>query len=204
LRITLFRLLERLARSTELAEPIYEFGSYRVPGQRHLPTVRSYFPGKRFVGCDLQPGPGVDEVQDLHALTLPDASVGAALLFDTIEHVRDPFRALHEIRRCLKPGGILVMTSHWYFPIHAYPDDYWRFTASAFRELLREYDLVTCDMFGLSRLPHTVIGVASAGVGPPGQADTLRSVVAEWGKRDASTWKEFAMEMTPPRILIPA
>jgi hypothetical protein len=35
---------------------------------------------------DLQPGTGVDQVQDLHALGLADESSGTALILDTIEH----------------------------------------------------------------------------------------------------------------------
>jgi SAM-dependent methyltransferase len=204
MRITLLKLLDALTREVELPEPIYEFGSFRVPGQRHLREVSSYFPGKRYVGCDLSPGPGVDEIQDLHQLTLADATVGTALLFDTIEHVRNPWQALAEVRRTLRPGGVLVMSSVWYFPIHAYPDDYWRFTASAFRELLQGYHLVTADMFGLARLPHTVIAVATQGEPPAAVGETLRRVVADWGRDDASSWKELAMEIVPPRLLIPA
>ena len=204
MRVTLLRLLERLGREVDLPEPLYEFGAFRVPGQRHLPAVRTFFPGKRLVGSDLQRGPGVDEVLDLHQLSLPEASVGTALLFDTIEHVRDPWRALSEVRRCLVPGGIVAMTSHWYFPIHAYPDDYWRFTASAFRELLRDYTPISVENFGLPRLPHTVIGVASKGPAAPGVSEKLRGIVTDWGRKDASTWKEFTMELLPPRLLIPA
>lgn len=204
MRITLLKLLERLGREVDLPEPVYEFGAFRVPGQRHLPAVRSYFPGKVLVGSDIQPGPGVDEILDLHELALPDSSVGTALLFDTVEHVRDPWRALAELHRCLVPGGIVIMTSHWYFPIHAYPDDYWRFTASAFRELFRRYTSISVEMFGLARLPHTVIGVASKGPAAPGTEEKLRALVGEWGRNDATTWKELAMECLPPRLLIPA
>ncbi len=204
MRVTLLKLLDHVTRDVDLPGPIYEFGSFRVPGQRHLREVRSYFPEKVYVGCDQQPGPGVDEVQDLHQLRIPDSSIGTALLFDTIEHVRDPWRALSEVRRCLKPGGIVIMTSVWYFPIHAYPDDYWRFTASAFRELLREHQLITADMFGLARLPHTVIGIASNGPPAAGMAQRLHDVVAKWGRTEASTWKELVMETVPPRLLIPA
>ena len=204
MRITLLKLLGRLTAEVDFPEPIYEFGAFRVPGQRHLPTVRSYFPDRRFVGCDLQTGPGVDEIQDLHRLTIPDGSIGTALMFDTIEHVRNPWQALAEIRRCLKPGGLLVMTSVWYFPIHAYPDDYWRFTGSAFRELWTDYDVISVEMFGLPRLPHTVVGVASQGALDPSVAETLRRAVSDWGRHDASTWKELAIEIVPPRLFIPA
>jgi SAM-dependent methyltransferase len=204
MRITLLKLLKRITTRVTLPEPIYEFGAQRVPGQQHLPHVSSYFPGKRFVGCDLVIGDGVNEVQDLHQLSLPDASIGTALLFDTIEHVRDPWVAMRELHRCLRPGGLLVMTSVWYFPIHAYPDDYWRFTASGFRTLFQNFEPLAVTMCGLARLPHTVVGVAGRGPVPADVAAGIRDVVEEWAANDAHSWKETVMELTPPRLLIPA
>jgi len=197
-------LLDALARTVQFPEPIYEFGSFRVPGQEHLPNVRDYFPGKRFVGCDLRPGPGVEELQDLHALSLPDDSIGTALLFDTVEHVRDPWTAMRELHRCLKPGGMVLMTSVWYFPIHAYPDDYFRFTASGFLTLLEPFDSPVVEMCGLKRLPHTVVGIASKGPMAPDVEAAVRREMTAWKRRGSRSWKETVQELTRPFLLIPA
>ena len=48
--------------------------------------------------------------QDLQALTWPDASFDLVLTSDTLEHVPDLDRALHEIRRVLRQGGRHVFT----------------------------------------------------------------------------------------------
>jgi hypothetical protein len=88
MRTTIYRLMQALGGATAFPEPIYEFGAYRVPGQESRGDVRACFPGRTFVGCDLSPGPGVDEIQDLHRLALGDGAIGTALLLDTIEHVR--------------------------------------------------------------------------------------------------------------------
>lgn len=205
MRVTLLKLLADLAKTIAFPSPIYEFGAFRVPGQEHLPFVHDFFPGQRFVGCDMRGGPGVDEMQDLHSLNLPDESVGTALLFDTIEHVREPWRAMAELHRCLRPGGLLILTSVWYFPIHAYPDDYWRFTASAFRSLMGDaFHPIAVDMCGLSRLPHTVFGIASKGPLDPAVERAIQEVVAAWKRHGAHSWKETVMEVTPPVVLIPA
>ena len=204
MRVTLLKLLEELSRSVDFPEPIYEFGAFRVPGQRHLPRVRDYFPGKRYVGCDLHAGDGVDEIQDIEALTLPDGSVGTAILFDTIEHVRRPWLATAELRRCLKPGGIVLMTSVWYFPIHAYPDDYWRMTSSAFDALFEGYAPIVTAMCGLERLPHTVIGLASKGSIEREVEAEIQRIVHAWKTNGATGWKERLLDWMPPALLIPA
>lgn len=50
------------------------------------------------------------------AIPLADASIDAALLLDVIEHLRNPARALREIRRVVVPGGaLLVATPAWRF-----------------------------------------------------------------------------------------
>ncbi len=203
MRTTLLKLLEGLTGIIDFPEPIYEFGAYRVPGQEHLPQVRDFFPGKRFFGCDLRPGPGVDELQDLHEIALPESSIGTALLFDTIEHVREPWRAMAELQRCLMPGGILLMTSVWYFPVHAYPDDYFRFTSSGFRSLLQCYDSVVVASCGLRRLPHTVVGLGSKGALSEPQEAALRQEVETWKRRGSRTWKETVLDVCPPFLLIP-
>jgi SAM-dependent methyltransferase len=204
MRTTLLKLLKSLTETIEFPEPVYEFGAYRVPGQEHLPQVRDFFPGRRFVGCDLRPGPGVDQLCDLHDIDLPESSVGTALLFDTIEHVREPWRAMAELRRCLIPGGVLLMTSVWYFPVHAFPDDYFRFTASGFRSLLESFDSVVVASCGLERLPHTVVGLGSKGPLPESKTAVLVREIESWKRRGSRTWKETALDICPPFLLIPS
>ncbi|MGH9368334.1 MAG: methyltransferase domain-containing protein [Thermoanaerobaculia bacterium] len=203
MRTTLLKLLKSLTETFEFPDPVYEFGAYRVPGQEHLPQVRDFFPGSRFVGCDLRPGPGVDRLCDLHDIDLPDSSVGTALLFDTIEHVREPWRAMAELRRCLMPGGVVLMTSVWYFPVHAFPDDYFRFTASGFRSLLESFDSVVVTSCGLDRLPHTVVGLGSKGPLTESQTVALVREIEAWKRRGSRTWKETVLDICPPFLLIP-
>ncbi len=143
-------------------EPIYEFGSFTVPGQEHL-SVRPYFSGKKYVGADMRQGPGVDVVLNLHKIDLPDASVGTVLLLDTLEHVEYPREAMSELYRILKPEGMIIMTSVMYFIIHDYPYDYWRFTPEAFRSLLKSFGHSAVFAAGENLFPHTVAGIGFKG-----------------------------------------
>ena len=94
------------------------------------------------------------------------------------------------------------MSSVWYFPIHAYPDDYWRFSASGFASLLKDFEVVANIMSGHPRFPHTVCAVASKGPLRPDLEQALRSSVAEWKERESNSWKEVALTAAPPFVSV--
>lgn len=51
------------------------------------------------------------EVGDLRQLPFPDDDFELITCFESIEHVPDPERVLDELRRVLKPGGVLVLST---------------------------------------------------------------------------------------------
>jgi SAM-dependent methyltransferase len=71
---------------------------------------------------------------------VPDRSVDLALCTEVLEHVLDPAELLNEVRRCLRPGGRLLMTVPFAARWHFVPFDYWRFTPSGISHLLRNAD----------------------------------------------------------------
>jgi SAM-dependent methyltransferase len=148
--------------------PIFEFGSYQVEGQVDYADLRSLFAGKAYVGCDMRPGPGVDRVEDVSAISLPDASAGTVLCIETFEHVFEVRRAFDEVYRILKPGGMFVITSPLNFRIHGYPDDYWRMTPNCLRRMLADYAGRLTGYQGYHKFPHSVMGV---GVKAPAPSD---------------------------------
>lgn len=150
------------ADTLELPDPIYEFGSFLVPDQPVDGDLRPLFPGRDYVGTDMREGPGVDRVLDLHGLDLPEGSVGTAISFDTLEHVRHPWRATAELRRVLRPDGVLMLSVPFNFPVHGYPDDYWRFTPQAVEVLLEPFAHHVIRPFGPEGDPYTVLAVAFA------------------------------------------
>jgi SAM-dependent methyltransferase len=183
-----------VAETVRLPEPVFEFGALQVDDQQTIANLRPLFPGLRYVGCDARSGPGVDRVLDLERLALDDASVGTAIVAETLEHVRDPIRAVDEVRRVLQPDGVAILTSCLDFKIHAYPDDYWRFTPSAFRHLLREFDVAVVGAQGHAAFPHTIFGIGFRG-DPAGRdaaiADALRRRMPVECRLAASPAKRF-------------
>ncbi|QIB33343.1 class I SAM-dependent methyltransferase [Ancylobacter pratisalsi] len=51
------------------------------------------------------------QLGDIDALPFPDASFDVVVSFETIEHVPNPTTALRELRRVLKPDGLLIIST---------------------------------------------------------------------------------------------
>jgi SAM-dependent methyltransferase len=156
-----------VAESFSIAEPLVELGARAAAGQEaDVATIREIFGAAEHIGCDLQDGPGVDRIEDVHALSFDDASVGTVVCLETLEHVADPLRAVQEMHRVLRPGGVLAISSLMFFPIHEHPHDYWRFTPEGFALLLAPFETSLVVAQGWELLPEGVFGVGVKGPSP--------------------------------------
>jgi SAM-dependent methyltransferase len=166
-----------VAETLDCPGPVFEFGSYQVQGQEGYADLRRLFPRRNYVGCDMRPGPGVDRVEDVTAISLPDESAGTVLCIETFEHVFEVKRAFDEVYRFLKPGGIFVITSPLNFRIHGYPDDYWRMTPNCLRRQLTPYAARLSGYQGYHAFPHSVMGVGMKAPVPADSGARLQKLV---------------------------
>jgi SAM-dependent methyltransferase len=79
---------------------------------------------------------------DAAALPFADASFDTVMLLDVLEHVAEPEAALREAARVLAPGGRLLLTIPFAYPLHDLPHDYQRFTGPGLERRLRAAGLV--------------------------------------------------------------
>src|SRR5262245_8008415 len=100
-----------------LPEPILEIGSYQVEGQEDISDLRRLFAGCEYIGTDMRPGPGVDQVENVESLSFFDGSVGTVIALSVFEHVAHFWRGLDEIYRVLRPDGALLICCPFYFHI---------------------------------------------------------------------------------------
>ncbi len=89
----------------------------------------------RTVALDHRPRPALDVVGDAHRLPFASGAFEAIVCTEVFEHLLDPPAAAREIVRVLKPGGRLVLTTRFCFPLHERPADFWRFTPYALTRL---------------------------------------------------------------------
>lgn len=149
-----------VAETFDLPGPILEIGSYQVVGQEEIADLRVLFPGKPYQGVDVRPGPGVDGVADVEDLPHADASVGTVIAMNTFEHVPRFWRGFEEVYRVLRPDGALLVSCPFYFHVHSYPSDYWRFTPEALELLLEAYPSRIVGWHGPARRPAGVWALA--------------------------------------------
>ena len=140
---------------------VIEIGSLQVEGQEDLSNLRPLFPHSTFLGSDIRKGKGVDIIQDAHNLAIKDSSFDLVLCIDTLEHILDPWTAIKEFKRILSESGTLIISSVMDFPIHDYPNDYWRFTPEIFLEFLKDLEYKKVFFQGDFFKPDTLIGIGS-------------------------------------------
>lgn len=74
-----------------------------------------------------------DILAPAEAIPVPDGHFQSIMLSEVLEHLPEPKRVLAELRRVLSPGGRVVATMPFLFPVHGDPDDYQRWTPSRLR-----------------------------------------------------------------------
>lgn len=70
-------------------------------------TIKEIIP--HCITSDIFPNPWLDRQENAYALSFPDRSLAALVLFDVWHHLRYPARALTEFQRVLAPGGRVVL-----------------------------------------------------------------------------------------------
>jgi len=160
MNLFLHGLARAVAETFALPGPVLEIGSFQVPGQEALGNLRPYFAGRTYLGMDMRPGLGVDMVGDVENIPRARGSVGTVVALSTFEHVPHFWKGFEEVHRVLRPDGALVVACPFYFHIHAYPSDYWRFTPEALKLLLEPYPSKIIGWHGPKTRPANTWAIA--------------------------------------------
>jgi SAM-dependent methyltransferase len=102
----------------------------------------------RYWTVDVQSHNRPTVLADAHTLPIASESVDLVLSLQVLEHCIRPERILQESYRVLVPGGRLVLSTVLLYELHGSPHDYYRFTASALRDLARDFEQVQMTTLG--------------------------------------------------------
>lgn len=86
-------------------QSVLELGGLDING-----SVRTYFPGARYVSVDIVGGPGVDVVADATTYR-PTERFDAVVCCEVLEHVPDPDGFVATAWGSLRPGGLFILTA---------------------------------------------------------------------------------------------
>jgi SAM-dependent methyltransferase len=128
-RITLDRFVEAHRSSGRTLDVGAQNGPYAA-----------FFPNR--IGLDIRRGRDVKVLGDAQGLCFTDGVFDVVLCTEVLEHLPEPQRAIDEMFRVLRPGGTLLLTTRFLFPIHDAPNDYFRFTKYGLRHLLRRFAIL--------------------------------------------------------------
>ena len=98
-------------------------------------TAKSF----RVVSLDIDQNRDPDVVGDICATSLGPSRFDVVVLCEVIEHLKSPEQGLANIHQMLKPGGKLILSAPFVFPIHDQPHDYFRFTRFGLEMLLESF-----------------------------------------------------------------
>ncbi len=138
-------------------------------------TFAACFPGESTSAATCGPGPGVDRVEDVTAINLPDASAGTVLCIETFEHV---FEVRQGVRRSVSPpqargrfrDHVAAQLSDSRLPGRLLADDP-QLPAGG---MLEPYAARLSGFQGYHAFPHTVMGIGMKAPVPLGRDRTPR------------------------------
>jgi len=127
---------------------VLEVGSFNVNGTLK-PTLKALGPSE-YIGVDIHAGSNVDIICPAERLVncFGDESFDVIISTCTLEHVLDWRKAISNIKRVCKPGGmiLLIVPSDW--PFHAFPWDYWRYSPEDLKKIFAD-----CQILALAEDP---------------------------------------------------
>lgn len=83
---------------------------------------KQHLPDCSYTGFDVHPGPNVDVVGDAHQLSQYfDRQFDLVFSLAVFEHLAMPWVVAEEIARVLKPGGLVVVETHFSYSMHERP-----------------------------------------------------------------------------------
>lgn len=109
---------------------------------------------KEYIGLEYSPDSGyrgnkADFCGDAASLPLADECVDTILCTEVMEHIHDPERTIAEFARVLRPGGTLITTAPFVYPIHdAY--DFFRYSPDGLAAMMKRYNLTIDEVKPLS------------------------------------------------------
>lgn len=112
-----------------------------IAPQIHKGT-KEYFFNSKIKTLDLDPNSNANYICDICSNNnnlILDSTFNLVVCTEVLEHVSNPFKAVDELYRITKPGGVVAISTPFDFRIHGPLPDNWRFTIYGLKELFKNF-----------------------------------------------------------------
>ncbi len=116
-------------------------GSFQKSSKFHN-ALHSLKDARLYVSLDINPDAQPAILGDAHSIPISNEMFDVILANNVIEHLHDPIVGVEEMRRVLKPGGLLYFTVPFLYPVHEAPNDYTRLTRYGLERLFCDFSRV--------------------------------------------------------------
>lgn len=90
----------------------------------------------------------IDYIEDIHNTSIESNSFDTIIMIEVLEHLYNPFQAINEVRRILKPGGCIIASTPFIHPYHGEPHDYYRYTKFGLIHLFNKFKIIEIIEYG--------------------------------------------------------
>jgi SAM-dependent methyltransferase len=127
---------------------------------------KGYLPGScKYVGLDYFEtardwyGTTPDVYGDALNIPLKPESFDVVLLLDVMEHIGDAERLFDQVHDVLKPGGMVIVSVPFLYPLHDEPRDFARYSSYGLHQLTSRHNFTIeiCEAIGSPLVTSTVL-----------------------------------------------
>lgn len=111
-------------------------------GCGNKPYKKLFSKNVQLIGFDIKDGPEVDVVGANWNLPFKDNEFDALICTQVLEHTMKVPKTISQIRRVVKPDGLVFISVPLTYPEHGAPHDYFRFTKYGLRYLFRRFKII--------------------------------------------------------------
>ncbi len=103
---------------------------------------------KNVVNLDIQRSSKTNTVSDAHFLPFKAKSFDGIICIAVLEHVKNPFQVIEEMKWILKENGRIFVDIPFMYRYHPSPTDYIRLTKDGIRNLFKDFREIDCGIGG--------------------------------------------------------
>lgn len=133
----------------EFSGHLLDVGCGRMPYRRYLLDNKFI---EQYTGLDIETalvyeeGTRPDFTWDGITMPFADSSFDTVMATEVLEHCPDPRLTINEMKRVLKPGGLIFFTVPFLWYLHETPHDEYRYTPFALQRIFNECGLTEIEM----------------------------------------------------------